>query len=189
MATIRFITSDQLTDIMPINNDVDADTLKKVIHIAQENHIQNGLGSNLYNHIKSLIDASTIGDVGNVEYKTLLDDYIIPVLYRYSYHDVLPHLHSQLTDKGLQSRNSEHSTQSDGKTMRNLENKALNDAEFHENLMIKYICKQGASKLPEYFKCDTDDIQPKQDAYFSGIQFSEGKEKNRINRNDDIHHI
>lgn len=186
MAIVRFITADQLTDNMPINNDVDSDKLKKVIYISQEQHLQNSLGSNLYKHIKELINLGTIGNVGNVEYKTLLDDYVIPVLYRYSYYDVLPLLRTQLTDKGLQNRNSEHSQQADGVTARNIEKRALNDAEFHENLMLKYICKVGASKLPEYFTCDTDDIQPKTDAYFSGIQFGKGYRKDLINKNNNL---
>jgi hypothetical protein len=51
---------------------------------AQTLYIEPKLGTQLYEHIKGLIQAGTIGDAGNVAYKTLLDDYISFVLVNYS---------------------------------------------------------------------------------------------------------
>jgi hypothetical protein len=54
---------------------------------AQQLYIEPKLGTNLYEHIKGLIQAGTIGNVGNAAYKTLLDDYISFVLVNYAlYH-------------------------------------------------------------------------------------------------------
>jgi hypothetical protein len=59
---------------------------------AQTLYIEPKLGTQLYEHIKGLIQAGTIGDVGNVAYKTLLDDYISFVLVNYAFYHAIPYL-------------------------------------------------------------------------------------------------
>lgn len=171
---IIFLTADDLTEEMPINNDSDTDNLSKTIYIAQEQHIQSALGSNLYKHIKSLIPA-TIGSPGNSNYKLLLDDYITPVLLRYSYYRSIRTQSTQVTDKGAQNRRGEASERAPEVNVHALRQDALNDAEFHEKLMLKFICDQGASVFPEYFICDSDDIKPKEGLPFNGITYSRKK--------------
>jgi len=181
----RFITTDQLTDAMPINNDIDSDMLKKTIYVAQEQHVQNSIGSNLYKKIKNLIEAGTIGDTGNSKYKELLDDYIIPVLFRYSYYRAFRTFSSQFTDKGVQSRDGEASSRSDKGEIHALRQDALNDAEFHEKLMRKFICDKGAECYPEYFECHPEDLRPKGGSSFNGIVHSRHRretDRERIER-------
>jgi hypothetical protein len=56
------------------------------LHRAKARH------SDLYEHIKGLIQAGTIGNVGNAAYKTLLDDYISFVLVNYAFYHAIPSL-------------------------------------------------------------------------------------------------
>lgn len=182
---IRFCTADQVTDSMPINNDVDSDTLKKTIWIAQEQHVQNSLGSNLYKEFKRLVDTGDIDLPGKVEYKTLLDEYIIPVLFRYSYYRSIRTFSSQFTDKGVQNRSGEASQRAPENNVHALRQDALNDAEFHEKLLKKYICDKGAGVFPEYFDCNPEDIRPKSESSFNGIVHSRKRvetDRERIER-------
>lgn len=169
---IRLATADNVTDAMPINNDVDSDTLKKTIWIAQEQHVQSALGSSLYKKILELVDSGGITNPANSEYKDLLDDKIIPVLFRFSYYRSLRTFSSQFTDKGVQNRSGEASQRATELNVHALRQDALNDAEFHEELLIRYICDKGAEVFPEYWDCDTEDIKPNGGSSFNGIVHS-----------------
>ncbi len=179
---VIFLTADALTKSMPVNNDSDSDNLSKTIGIAQEFHLQSGLGSNLYKHIKDLVFNNTIGNPGNSDYKLLLDDYITPVLLRYSYYRSIRTQSTQVTDKGAQNRNGEASVRAPESNVHALRQDALNDAEFHEKLMLKFICDQGASVFPEYFTSDADDLKPKKGTPFNGIAYSRKRKQTREER-------
>ncbi len=170
-----FLTADSLTEQMPINNDSDSDNLSKTIYIAQEQHIQSSLGSKLYKHIKGLVQAATIGNPGNVNYKILLDEHIIEVLLRYAYYRAIRTQSTQVTDKGAQNRRGEASERAEESNVHALRQDALKDAQFHEKLMLKFICEEGAAVFPEYFNSDSDDLKPKPRVPFNGIVYPESR--------------
>jgi hypothetical protein len=84
MAYVLLISEQKLKDSTAINLNVDVNILLPYVLQAQTLYIEPKLGTQLYEHIKGLIQAGTIGDAGNVAYKTLLDDYISFVLVNYS---------------------------------------------------------------------------------------------------------
>ena len=77
--TALFVSPKYIKRKSIIDGDVDADKIVQFIETAQDIHIQNYLGTNLYKKLQSLIIAGTINDVGNADYKLLLDDYIKPM--------------------------------------------------------------------------------------------------------------
>lgn len=172
---VLFLTADALTEEMPINNDSDSDNLSKTIGIAQEYHIQSALGSKLYKKLKDLVFAGTIGDAPNAKYKELLDDYLLAVLLRYSYYRSIRTQSTQVTDKGAQNRRGEASERAPESNVHALRADALNDAEFHEKLMLDFICDEGASAFPEYYSTNNADLKPKSGRVFNGIQYSRTK--------------
>ena len=76
MATALFISRTDLVKNTILDGNVDTDKFIPYIKIAQEVHIQNYLGSELYNKISSDIIAGTLS--GN--YLTLVNTYVQPML-------------------------------------------------------------------------------------------------------------
>ena len=165
-------TVNNLIEEMPINADSDSDNLSKVMYISQEMYIQSALGSNLYKKIKQLVFDDQIGESINLNYKKLLDEFIVSLLHRYTYYKSLRVQSNQLTDKGVQKRNGESSSFASDVNVHALRQDALNDAEFHEKLMINYICEGGTSKFPEYWNSEREDLLPKNGNTFNGIVYS-----------------
>ena len=79
MAKALFVTTNDLRRKSLVGGSVDADKFIQFIEVSQDIHIQNYLGTSLYDKISSLITGSTINDPANAAYKTLLNDYITPM--------------------------------------------------------------------------------------------------------------
>jgi hypothetical protein len=75
-----FITIQDVKQKSIISGNVDPDKVVQFVEVAQDTHIQNYLGGTLYKKLQTLILNNTINDAGNADYKTLLDDYIKPML-------------------------------------------------------------------------------------------------------------
>jgi hypothetical protein len=76
MATALFITRNDLVKNSILNGNVDTDKFIQFIKIAQQMHIQNYLGTKLYDKISDDIVAGTLtGD-----YLDLVNEYIQPML-------------------------------------------------------------------------------------------------------------
>ena len=80
MAKALFVTTNDLRRKSLVGGSVDADKFIQFIEVSQDIHIQNYLGTSLYDKISSLITGGTINDSANAAYKTLLNDYITPML-------------------------------------------------------------------------------------------------------------
>ena len=86
MATALFISRTDLVKNSVIAGSTDTDSFIQFIKIAQEIHIQNYLGTKLYDRISADIIADTLtGD-----YLELVTDYIQPMLIHYAMVDFLP---------------------------------------------------------------------------------------------------
>ena len=79
-ATALFINRTDLVRNSIIDGNVDTDKFIQFVKLAQEIHVQQYMGTELYNEIAGLISDGTIDDVGNAKFKTLLNDYIAPML-------------------------------------------------------------------------------------------------------------
>ena len=85
-----FITVLDLKAKSIIDGNTDADKLIHYIEVAQDMHIQNYLGGNLYDKLQALILNGEINDAGNSNYKLLRDDYIKPMLIWFTQLEYLP---------------------------------------------------------------------------------------------------
>ena len=80
---------------------VDADKFIQFIEVSQDIHIQNYLGTSLYDKISSLITGGTINDSANAAYKTLLNDYITPMLIWFAQSDYYMFASYQVSNGGV----------------------------------------------------------------------------------------
>lgn len=163
MAQALFITRQDLVQSSILNGNVDTDKFIQFIKIAQDIHIQNYLGTSLYNKIESDIEGSSLSG----DYLALVNNYIKPVLIHFALVDYLPFSAYTLNNGGfvkLLPDNAESVTKDE---VEYLVEKHRNFAQFYTRRMIDYI-RFNLEKFPEYYSNSNDDMHPDDDATFTG---------------------
>lgn len=167
MATALFINRTDLVRNSIIDGNVDTDKFIQFVKIAQQIHIQNYLGTELYNKIGTLITSGDIDEAEYADYKTLLNDYIQPMLIWWSQVDYIPFASYQIRNGGIYKHSSETSEAVGKDEVDFLVNKAREKADFYTRRFIDYISFRNAT-YPEYTANTNEDMNPSQDATFNG---------------------
>ena len=163
MAKALFITTNDLVKHTIINGNVDPDTYTQYIFQAQQVHIQNYLGTKLYNKIN---DGIVNGNLTS-PYTTLLSDYIKMMVIHWTMVEFLPYASIKISEKGVFKHNSENSTIVEKSEIDYLIEKARDTAQSYTNRFIDYITF-NQSLFPEYNLNSNSDVYPDKDANFSG---------------------
>jgi hypothetical protein len=163
MATALFISRTDLVKNTILDGNVDTDKFIQFIKIAQEIHIQNYLGTDLYNKISSDIIASSLS--GN--YLTLVNKYVQPMLIHYAMADYLPFAAYQVKNGGVYKHQSENAESVEKSEIDYLVSKQRDFAEYYTRRMIDYITF-NVSSFPEYSSNNNEDVYPDKDAFFQG---------------------
>jgi hypothetical protein len=163
MATALFIKPVTLKRNSIIDGNVDVDKFIGFLKIAQQIHIRNYLGTDLYNKISNdIISDSLTGD-----YLTLVNDYIQPMLIHYAMVDYLPFAAYQIKNGGIFKHSSETAETVSKSEVDYLVNKEREFAEYYTRRFIDYMAFNQAS-FPEYTSNTNDDISPDRDSLFNG---------------------
>jgi hypothetical protein len=168
MSYVLFISESKLKSSTAINLNVDVNILLPYVLQAQTLYIEPKLGTQLYEHIKGLIQAGTIGDAGNVAYKTLLDDYISFVLVNYSFYHAIPYLRFKVENGNIYSKTSETGTALSTEESQSLREEISNTAQYYTERLIEYI-RNNTSLFPEYSTNSGADVNPDKNAYYNGM--------------------
>jgi hypothetical protein len=168
MAYVLLISEQKLKDSTAINLNVDVNILLPYVLQAQTLYIEPKLGTQLYEHIKGLIQAGTIGDAGNVAYKTLLDDYISFVLVNYSFYHAIPYLRFKIENGNIYSKTSETGTALTTEESQSLREEISNTAQYYTERLIEYI-RNNIGNYPEYSTNSGADVNPDKNAYYNGM--------------------
>ena len=168
MAYVLLISEQKLKDSTAINLNVDVNILLPYVLQAQTLYIEPKLGTQLYEHIKGLIQAGTISDAGNVAYKTLLDDYISFVLVNYSFYHAIPYLRFKVENGNIYSKTSETGTALTTEESQSLREEISNTAQYYTERLIEYI-RNNTSDFPEYSTNSGADVNPDKNAYYNGM--------------------
>ena len=163
MATALFISRTDLVKNTILDGNVDTDKFIQFIKIAQEIHIQNYLGTDLYNKISADIIANTLAGA----YLTLVNKYVQPMLIHYAMADYLPFAAYQVKNGGVFKHQSENSESVEKNEVDYLVNKERDFAEYYTRRMIDYITF-NISSFPEYNSNNNEDVYPDKDALFQG---------------------
>ena len=163
MATALFITRTQLVKNSILDGNVDTDKFIQFIKIAQEIHIRNYLGSDLYNKIASDISSSSLSG----DYLTLVTTYIQPMLIHYAMVDYLPFAAYQVKNGGVFKHISENAESVSKNEIDYLVEKERDIAEYYTRRFIDYMT-YNQSSFPEYTSNSNEDIDPDKDALFNG---------------------
>jgi len=167
MATALFINRTDLVRNSIMDGNIDDDKFLQFIKLAQEIHIQNYLGSELYNQIAGMISDGSIDDSANAKFKTLLNDYIVPMLIWFAQVDYIPFAAYQIRNGGIFKHTSETAETVSKNEVDYLVEKARTNAEWYTRRFISYM-DFNQSNFPKYTSNSNDDISPSHDATFNG---------------------
>jgi hypothetical protein len=163
MATALFIKPIDIKRNTIIDGNVDVDKFIQFIKIAQQIHVRNYLGSDLYNRISDDIIADTLtGD-----YLSLVNTYIQPMLIHFAMVDYLPFAAYQIKNGGVFKHSSENSETVSKNEVDYLVNKEREFAEYYTRRFIDYITN-NQNLFPEYTTNSNEDVYPDKDATFNG---------------------
>ena len=162
MATALFIKPIDIKRNTIIDGNVDVDKFIQFIKIAQQIHVRNYLGSDLYNKISSDI----IGDTLTGDYLSLVNTYIQPMLIHFAMVDYLPFAAYQVKNGGVFKHSSENSETVSKNEVDYLVNKEREFAEYYTRRFIDYMAN-NQNLFPEYTSNSNEDINPDKDATFN----------------------
>lgn len=158
-----FVTLDDIKKFTALNGNIDPDKLIQFVSIAQDIHIQNYLGTDLYNKINTDIIATNLtGD-----YLTLVNNYVKPMVIHWAMVEYLPFAAYTIANKGVYKHGSENGETIDKSEVDYLVEKQRDIAEHYTQRFIDYMCFNSAT-YPEYNTNSNGDVNPSKDNFFSG---------------------
>jgi hypothetical protein len=161
MAQALFINRKDLVKFTAMNGNVDTDSFIQYVKIAQDIHVQNYIGTDLYNKIQADIIASSLtGD-----YLSLV---IKPMLIHWAMVEYLPFAAYTVSNKGVYKHSSENSENVSKDEVDFLIEKERNTAQYYTERFISYMTFNASTKFPEYYTNSNEDVYPDKDANFEG---------------------
>jgi hypothetical protein len=155
MAEALFITRDDIVRYTALNGNVDTDKFIQFIKIAQDIHIQNYLGTKLFQKLQADIVAGTLA--GN--YQTLVVTYVKPMLIHWGMVEYLPFAAYTIANKGVYKHSSENSENVDKNEVDYLLEKERSIAQNYTQRFIDYMAF-NQPLFPEYRSNKNNDIFP-----------------------------
>ena len=165
MATQLFINRTDLVRNSIIDGNVDTDKFIQFIKIAQEIDVQQIIGTDMYNALSAAIP--DIDLPVNARWKTILDEYIVPMLIWYAQSNYFPFAAYQVKNGGVFKHTSENSVSADKNEIDFLVEKARTNAEWYSRRFIDFM-SFNQTTYPEYTSNTNDDIYPSYEATFNG---------------------
>ena len=163
MAQGLFITTNDIVKFTNLNGNLDPDIYTQYIYQAQQLHIQNYLGTKLYDKINDDIVAGTLAS----PYTTLLSKYIKPMVIHWAMVEFLPYAAYKVSSKGVFKHNSENSSTVEKSEIDFLIEKERDVAQSYTNRFIDYM-SFNQNLFPEYTANSNADVFPDHNANFTG---------------------
>ena len=164
MSKALFVTRHDISVFTAANGNIDNDKLLPFLNQAQDIHIQNYLGTDLYVKIQNEIVAGTLAN----PYLALLNDYIKPMLLHWSMVEYLPYAGVNIANGGIYTKNPENSTALTKEHVDSLVERSRTTAQFYTNRFIDYMTNNAAGLIPEYYSNSQEDMYPDDVADFGG---------------------
>lgn len=154
-----FITTDDLRRKSIVGGVVDADKFIQFIEVSQDIHIQNYLGTVLYEKVQQLIVDNQIDLPANAAYKTLLNDYLTPMLIWFAQSDYYMFASYQVSNGGVYKHRSESSETLSMQEVQYLVENSRNKAEFYTRRFLDYMTFNN-DLYPEYNAANNEGMYP-----------------------------
>jgi hypothetical protein len=155
MAEVLLIERSDIVKYTPLDGNTDTDKFIQFIKIAQDIHIQNYLGTDLLNRLKSDIEAGTLSGV----YLDLLNNYVRQMLIHWAMVEYLPFSAYTVANKGVFKHSSENSETVQKNEVDFLVEKQRIIAENYSQRFVDYM-SFNSSSFPEYHTNSGADVYP-----------------------------
>lgn len=154
-----------------INNNVTDELLNNAIFEAQVIHIQQTIGTKLYEKLLTLVRTNDIHQAQYSDYKNLLDGYVMECTAYWALYECLPYIRYKVVNKGVTTQDSEWSNGVDSQELNRLQEAIADKAQFFTRRLSDFIL-QNRTLYPEYIMNNKiDELHPNGGEYFSGFQF------------------
>ncbi len=168
MATTLFITQSDLKNNSIVDGSVDPDKFIQFVKIAQEIHIQNFLGTRLYERLINYIETTNTPRDTDPE-KILLDEHVKNMTIFWSLVEYTPFASYQITNKAVLRHSSETAENVSKSDVDFLVKKYRDIAQYYTDRFVDFII-YNQTTYPEYNTNSEDDRYPSRDSYFGGWQ-------------------
>ena len=168
MSYVLFISEEKLKDSTAINLNVDVNLLLPYVRQAQKLYVETKIGTDLSDKLKSLITLGTLSLPINVNYKTLVDDYIGDMLPNWAFYHAIPFLRFKIENGNIYSKTSETGNALSTEESQHLREEVSNTAQYYTERLIDYLCN-NSSLFPEYSTNSGSDVNPDSNAYYNGM--------------------
>ena len=155
MAEALLISRNDIVKFTALNGNIDTDSFIQWIKVAQDIHIQNYLGTNLLEKIKTDIINNTLAN----PYLSLLTTYVKPMLIHWAMVEYLPFSAYTIANKGVFKHTSENATSVEKNEVDFLVEKERMIAQNYTERFITYI-NFNNSLFPEYSTNSNADMFP-----------------------------
>ena len=160
-----FISRDDLVRYTPISGNLDFDRVVQYIEIAQDIHVHELLGTNLYEKLQADVLANTLtGD-----YDTLVKSYIKPTLAQYALLEFLPFSQFSINNKGVFKHTSEASETLSRSDINMMTEATRDTANHYASRLIEYL-RSYPNSFPEYLVNTKEQMSPNRNNNFGGWQ-------------------
>lgn len=146
MTTTYLISEVKFREYSGADKNIDTALIKNAIREAQDIGLQSIIGTLLYDKIKELVDAGTIGDAGNEAYKSILDNYIQDYLIYAAYWYSLDAIYLRGKNNGLIQPNGGENSNAVDRSLYNMKRQSVqNKMEYYAERLTNYIIEEEAS--------------------------------------------
>lgn len=163
MAEALLISRNDIVKFTALNGNIDTDSFIQWIKVSQDIHIQNYLGTNLLEKIKTDIINNTLAN----PYLSLLNTYVKPMLIHWAMVEYLPFSAYTIANKGVFKHTSENATSVEKNEVDFLVEKERMIAQNYTERFITYI-NFNNSLFPEYSNNSNADMFPSTQNNFTG---------------------
>ena len=165
MATVLFINRTDLVRNSIMDGNLDSSKFLQFVKIAQQIDVQQILGTQMYKGLSNAIP--NIEAPVNARWKTILDDYVVPMLIWYAQSNYYPFAAYQIKNGGVFKHTSENAQSVDKNEVDFLVEKARTNAEWYSRRFIDFM-GFNQQTYPEYTNNKNNDLYPSNDATFNG---------------------
>lgn len=163
MAQALFVSREDIVRYTALSGNIDTDKFIQWVKVAQDIHIQNYLGTKLFDKIN---DGIVNDDLVN-PYLSLLNVYIKPMVIHWSMVEFMPFSAYTFANKGVYKHSSENSENVDKTEIDFLIEKERSIAEHYTRRFIDFM-SFNQSQFPEYNLNTNEDMFPDKEADFGG---------------------
>ena len=173
MARQLFISEKYVKDNSVINENVDVKLIRPTIWDAQEQHIEEILGTDLYDDLLAKIESDTL----NADETTLVNKYIAEALRLWVVFEFVLIGEYKMRNKAVVKQNSENSQPLDYTENRYYRDYWRKKAEFKTERLVAYLC-DNTDLFPKYLtNSDASDLHPRDNGWSPSLYLGIGHEK------------